>query len=109
MTAPAADDAYAFRQPGGENIAARAVRILDDDLLRAGRDRAVAGRERLPRHLLAEFGVVGMGLPRFVPMGDAGSTFDIDADIDLHVPRPSAELSRLLPNRGAGKNLAVCR
>jgi hypothetical protein len=92
------------------------MRVLDQDLARAGGDRALAGRDRLARHLLAELGIIRVALPGLVPMRDAGRALDIHADIDLHTYRPPARghplvrttAPRLIQDRAAAGNLGLC-
>src|SRR5262245_62686150 len=115
MTAPAADDPRAFRQPRGDDVAAAAMRILDQYLARPGGHRALAGGHRLARHLLAELGIVRVSLASFVPVGDSGRAFDVHADIDFHTYRPNAgrhplvraAAPRLLQDRAAAENLGL--
>jgi len=61
------------------------MRVLHPDILGAGCFGAFDSGNRLPRHLFAEFRIVGMGLLRLIPVGDAGHALDIDTDIDFHV------------------------
>jgi hypothetical protein len=66
--------------------------VLDEDLLGAGLDRALAGGDHLIGHSLAELLIGRMRLIRLFPIGDAGGAFDIGADIDFH----GAPLSRIV-------------
>src|SRR5437899_3939989 len=91
VAAPAADQPGAVRQAGGDDVAAGGVRVLDQDVGRAGGDSALAGRDHLAGHLLAELGIGRLRLARLLPVGDARDPFDVVADIDLHAsPRAMA-------------------
>ena len=85
MAAPGPNEAHAFRQPCGDDVAAAAMGVLDDDLIRPGSDRSFAGRDHLGGHRLAELRICRVLLARFLPVGDAGDTFDIGTDIDFHL------------------------
>jgi len=74
-----------------DDVAAGGVRVLDQDVGRAGRDRALAGRDHLAGHLLAELGIGRLRLARLIPVGDPRDALDVGADIDLHAtPRAIA-------------------
>src|SRR6056297_2509121 len=62
--------------------------VLDDDLRRPRLAGTPDRGERFVGHDFAEFRVIRMRAPRLVPMGDAGTALDIDADEDLHETAP---------------------
>jgi hypothetical protein len=84
MALPRAHEAHVGGQHGRDDVAARGVCILDENLGCARQLRTLDGGDGLARHLLAEFRPVGVVLLDLVPMGRAGEAFHVDADVNLH-------------------------
>ena len=77
VAAPAAEDAYALRQLGGDQVARAVVRVLNQQILASGGERALAGGGDLAGHLAAEGLVIRLAQLGFRPVGDAAGAFNI--------------------------------
>ena len=77
VAAPAAEDAHALRQLGGDQVARAVVRVLNQQILASGGERALAGGGDLAGHLAAERLVIRLAQLGFRPVGDAAGAFNI--------------------------------
>ena len=77
VAAPAAEDAHALRQLGGDQVARAVVRVLNQQILASGGERALAGGGDLAGHLAAEGLVIRLAQLGFRPVGDAAGAFNI--------------------------------
>ena len=69
--------------------------ILDPNLFAAGAFRTFDGSNGLARHLFAEFRIIGVRLAGFIPVCDAGATFNVDTDKDFHATPLSGSCLRM--------------
>ena len=77
VAAPAAEDAHALRQLGGDQVARAVVRVLNQQILASGGERALAGGGDLAGHLAAEGLVIRLAQLGFRPVGDTAGAFNI--------------------------------
>ena len=77
VAAPAAEDAHALRQFGGNQVARAVVRVLNQQIFTTGGESALACGGDFAGHLAAERLVIRLAQLGFVPMGDAARTFNV--------------------------------
>ena len=79
---PAADESALLGQLLLQDVATAAVRVLDPDLGRAGRDRSLTSGHALFCHPLGKLAVVAVRLARLVPVRRARDALDVNGDED---------------------------
>ncbi len=85
---PAADDLRALRQLVHIQIDGIIVGVLDQDMIRAGGDGALAGRLDLPGHLLGSGRIDALAHLGLIPKGGEGGSLDICTDKNAHAACP---------------------